>query len=108
LRHLPYPVRHLTKPALQRKCRHDNPSSDDEHQRDRFDLTDRDCRISELPHSIQDIQRGIATATLSRLAEFRQNVADNSAARDATSHGEAALPMSDYSFWQPGRRRAST
>lgn len=40
----------------------------------------------------------IATATLSRLAEFRQNVADNSAARDATSHGEAALPMSDYSF----------
>ncbi len=50
----------------------------------------------------------IASSTMSRLADFRQEVADNSAARDATANnmpGEpgASLPMSSYSFiatWQ--------
>lgn len=50
----------------------------------------------------------IASATMSRLADFRQQVTDNSAARDATANnmpGEpgASIPMSAYSFntsWQ--------
>jgi hypothetical protein len=62
-------------------------------------------QFPSLPASFNEV---IASSTNSRLANFRQEVKDNSAARDATANnmpGEpgAALPMSSYSFiasWQ--------
>jgi len=50
----------------------------------------------------------IASATMSRLTEFRSNVADNEQARQATAseYPSAAIPMSEYSFlasWQPAQ-----
>lgn len=62
----------------------------------------------QFPSLSTDFNADIASATMSRLADFRQQVSDNSAARDATANNmpdepAAALPMSAYSFnasWQ--------
>ncbi len=61
----------------------------------------------QFPSLPADLNTAIASSTLSRLAQFRQEAADNAAARAATtpadSNASADIPMSDYSFiasWQ--------
>lgn len=59
----------------------------------------------EFPQLPQSFSLHIASSTLGRLADFRAEVSDNEAARQATASGNSPrLPLSTYSFeatWEP-------
>ncbi len=61
----------------------------------------------QFPSLPTDLNEAISSSTLSRVAEFKGDVTDNYAARNATAiKAEAGIPLNVYSFissWQPAQ-----